>query len=131
MSTRRSFIRSTSLFSAGILAAPSMRSLFAKKRDIGLQLYTVRDAMAKDPAGSLAKVAQIGYTTVEGTYAPGDEKFYNMDARAFADLLKATQTTGTQIEEAPETDMLSRLFHRRRRKTVHNRVNPSCRTCLS
>jgi sugar phosphate isomerase/epimerase len=88
MLTRRSFLRSTSAFSAGILAAPSMPSLFKNKWDIGLQLYTVRDAMAKDPASTLARVAQIGYNTVEGTYAPGDEKFYNMEATAFARLLK-------------------------------------------
>jgi sugar phosphate isomerase/epimerase len=88
MPTRRSFLKSTSLFSAGILAAPSMPVLFKKKWDIGLQLYTVRDAMAKDPSATLARVAQIGFNTVEGTYAPGDEKFYNMDAKAFADALK-------------------------------------------
>ncbi len=88
MHTRRSFIKSTSLFSAGILAAPAVPFLFKKKWDLGLQLYTVRDAMAKDPAGTLARVAQIGYNSVEGTYAPGDEKFYNMDVKAFAALLK-------------------------------------------
>lgn len=88
MPTRRSFFKSTSLLSAGILGVPSMHSLFKKKWDIGLQLYTVRDAMAKDPAATLARVAKIGYNTVEGTYAPGDEKFYNMDAKGFADLLK-------------------------------------------
>jgi sugar phosphate isomerase/epimerase len=32
---------------------------------IGLQLYTVRDAMKSDVAGTLAKVAQIGYREVE------------------------------------------------------------------
>ncbi|HJU64811.1 MAG TPA: hypothetical protein VJ596_04005, partial [Gemmatimonadaceae bacterium] len=32
---------------------------------IGLQLYTVRDAMARDFEGTLARVAQIGYREVE------------------------------------------------------------------
>ncbi len=37
----------------------------------------------------LARVAQIGYNSVEGNFhAPGDEKFYNMDVKAFAALLK-------------------------------------------
>jgi sugar phosphate isomerase/epimerase len=89
MHTRRSFLKSTSLASAGLLAAPSISSLLNHNgRDIGLQLYTVRDFMDKDPAATLAKVAQIGYNTVEGTYAPGAEKFYGMDIAAFAALLK-------------------------------------------
>jgi sugar phosphate isomerase/epimerase len=89
MHSRRSFLKTSSLASAGLLAAPSFGSLLDyKKWDIGLQLYTVRDAMDKDPAGTLAKVAQIGYNMVEGTYAPGAEKFYGMDTGAFAALLK-------------------------------------------
>src|ERR671929_959096 len=32
---------------------------------IGLQLYTVRDAMKKDMEGTIAKVAQTGYKEVE------------------------------------------------------------------
>ncbi|HMH21069.1 MAG TPA: sugar phosphate isomerase/epimerase [Puia sp.] len=89
MQTRRSFIRSGSLFSAGILANPSFGSLFDyKKPTIGLQLYTVRDAMKADPAGTLAKVAQIGYNSVEGATYTGTEKFYGMDPKSFAALLK-------------------------------------------
>jgi sugar phosphate isomerase/epimerase len=57
--------------------------------DIGLQLYTVRDAMAADPAAALAKVASIGYTAVEGATYTGSEKFYGMDPAAFLSLLKA------------------------------------------
>jgi sugar phosphate isomerase/epimerase len=46
--------------------------------------------MAKDPAGTLAKVAQIGYNSLEGaTYNSGDEKFYGMDAKTFSGVLKA------------------------------------------
>ena len=32
---------------------------------ISLQLYTVRDAMSKDPLGTLERVAQIGYSGIE------------------------------------------------------------------
>jgi sugar phosphate isomerase/epimerase len=89
MHSRRSFIRSGSLFSAGILASPSLRSLFEyKKHTIGLQLYTVRDAMKTDPAGTLAKVAQVGYNSVEGATYTGTEKFYGMDPKSFSALLK-------------------------------------------
>ena len=55
---------------------------------IGLQLYTVRDAMQKDPAGTLAKVAKIGYNSVEGATYTGTENFYGMDAKNFCSVLK-------------------------------------------
>lgn len=85
MTTRRSFIKTSAVFSAGLLMAPN---LFAyEKKYIGLQLYTVRDAMAKDPAATLAKVAQTGYTSVEGTYS-GPGKFFSVDTKDFAGMLK-------------------------------------------
>jgi sugar phosphate isomerase/epimerase len=90
MHTRRSFLKTTTVYSAGILAAPALSSFrpFASPA-IGLQLYTVRDQMGKDPAATLAKVAAIGYNSVEGaTYNSGDEKFYGMDARTFGGVLK-------------------------------------------
>jgi len=68
-----------------MLVAPK---LFAyDKKYIGLQLYTVRDHMAKDPAGTLAKVAKIGYNSVEGATYTGDEKFYGMSPADFKKVL--------------------------------------------
>ena len=84
MTTRRSFLKTSALLSAGLLVAPN---LFAyDKKYIGLQLYTVRDAMGKDPAATLAHVAQIGYNSVEAGYADG--KFYGLEGSAFSALLK-------------------------------------------
>src|SRR5476649_2845171 len=86
MSTRRSFIKTSAVLSAGLLVAPR---LFAyDKKYIGLQLYTVRDAMQKDPTATLARVAQIGYTSVEGATYTGTEKFYGMDPVTFSKVLK-------------------------------------------
>lgn len=86
MTTRRSFLKTSALLSAGLLAAPR---LFAyDKKYIGLQLYTVRDAMQADPAAALAHVAQIGYNSVEGATYTGSELFYGMKAGDFAKLLK-------------------------------------------
>jgi sugar phosphate isomerase/epimerase len=89
MHTRRSFLKSTSLYTAGILAAPSFSSFgeYAKPA-IGLQLYTVRDAMATDPAATLARVAQIGYNSIEAATYTNTEKFYGMDPKEFKALLK-------------------------------------------
>lgn len=86
MTSRRSFLKTSAVLSAGLLAAPK---LFAyDKKHIGLQLYTVRDGMDADPAGTLAKVAKIGYNSVEGATYTGSERFYGMDPIAFSKLLK-------------------------------------------
>lgn len=86
MSSRRSFIKSTSLLSAGaFIKAPYFDK---KSKYIGLQLYTVRDAMQKDPMGTLAKVASIGYNSLEGATYTGTQKFYGMEPAVFAKVLK-------------------------------------------
>lgn len=87
MLTRRHFLKTTTVISAGFLMAPSCNKN-AKGGLIGLQLYTVRDAMQKDVAGTLARVAQIGYNSVEGATYTGSQLFYGMAPAAFASLLK-------------------------------------------
>lgn len=86
MTSRRSFLKSSAMLSAGLLMAPE---LFAahKKRYVGVQLYTVRDAMAKDPVATLAKVAKVGFNSVEGATYTGTQKFYGMDPAEFKKVL--------------------------------------------
>jgi len=87
MFSRRTFLKSTVLLSAGACVAPS--SLMAAPTSyIGLQLYTVREAMQQDPTGTLAKVAALGYNSVEGATYTGTQKFYGMEPTAFAKVLK-------------------------------------------
>jgi sugar phosphate isomerase/epimerase len=86
MTTRRAFVKSASLLSAGVLASPSLFA--ANKQYIGLQLYTVREAMQQDPVGTLAKVAQLGYNSVEGATYTGSQKFYGMEPAAFKKVLE-------------------------------------------
>lgn len=87
MISRRSFLASSALLSAGLLVSPALLAGY-NKRYIGLQLYTVREAMAQDPAGTLARLAKIGYTSVEGATYTGSQKFYGLAPQAFAALLK-------------------------------------------
>ncbi len=87
MTSRRDFLASAALLSAGLLASPSLLAA-PKKRYIGLQLYTVRAAMEKDPAATLAQLAKIGYNSVEGATYTGSQKFYGMTPKDFAALLK-------------------------------------------
>ena len=67
MLTRRNFLGS---MAGGVAAAEEIGDLRAAMRlawpgPIGLELYTVRDLFAKDPAGTLKQVAATGYKEVE------------------------------------------------------------------
>jgi sugar phosphate isomerase/epimerase len=59
MMNRRTFLAASG---AGLLMAQTSPDW---KRQIGLELYTVRDLLPKDYEGTLAKVAEIGYKEVE------------------------------------------------------------------
>lgn len=86
MTTRRSFIKSTSLLSAGFLLAPAE---FNRRQSlIGVQLYTVRELMQQNPADTLAKVAKVGFNSVEGATYTNTQKFYGIEPKAFSTLLK-------------------------------------------
>jgi sugar phosphate isomerase/epimerase len=86
MTSRRSFLKTSAMLGAGLMMSPE---LFARnKKYIGVQLYTVRDAMAKDPKATLAKVAGVGFNSVEGATYTGTQKFYGMEPAEFKQTLK-------------------------------------------
>jgi sugar phosphate isomerase/epimerase len=85
---RRKFIRNSSIAVAGAMFMPD--SIFAqnKKEKIitGLQLYSVRDDMQKDPLGTLKQLAAMGYKNVEhANYI--NRKFYGYSATEFKKIL--------------------------------------------
>jgi sugar phosphate isomerase/epimerase len=69
MSTRREVLKA--ILAAGAMPATPVRG--ATLNDIGLQLYTVRDSLTADFAGTLCEVARLGYREVEfaGILGPG------------------------------------------------------------
>jgi sugar phosphate isomerase/epimerase len=69
-------------------SAPSGRRRIPVDR-ISIQLYTVRDALTADPAGTLAALAGIGYTRVETAGTAG------LTAAAFRALLDANGIRAT------------------------------------
>ena len=91
MQNRRIFLKTSAVWSAGALISRHAltKGLFFDHKWIGLQLYTVRDAMQKDPAGTLQKVASIGYNSVEAATYTGTELYYGMDVKSFSALLKS------------------------------------------
>ncbi len=56
-----------------------------KDLPLGLQLYSVRDAMKKDPKATVAKVGAMGFTFVEAA-GFSDGKFYGMEPLVFKKL---------------------------------------------
>jgi len=98
--SRRDFVKMAAAGTAGAFLL-SNYSCSKKIPGIGLQLYTIRDAMAADPAGSLKKVAEIGYKFLEPAgYAGG--KFYGYGPVEFKklvnDLGMEVISSHTQVE---------------------------------
>jgi sugar phosphate isomerase/epimerase len=62
---RRAFIHTLGAATAGGLLAPSRRAWAERLERIGLELFAVRHAMARDPERTLAAIRAIGYTDVE------------------------------------------------------------------
>ena len=85
--SRRTFLKNSALAIAAASLLPA--ATFAeptKKRIVGIQLYSVRDDMKADPAGTLKKLAEMGYKYVEhANYI--DRKFYGYSAKDFKSLL--------------------------------------------
>ena len=85
--SRRTFIRNSALAVTAAGFLPGNIAASPTKKDIvGIQLYTVREAMAKDPSGSLKRLADMGYRNVEhANYVNG--KFYGYAPKEFKALL--------------------------------------------
>lgn len=64
--------------------APEMAS--GDLESFGIQLYTLREAMPKDPRGTLRKIADMGYTQIEG-YEGDMGIFWGMEAQEYKDYL--------------------------------------------
>ncbi len=67
MPSRRTFLTQTAAIVCGSQVTRAKDSL--TRKNLGVQLYTVRNIILKDPAGVFASIENIGYTEVEATYA--------------------------------------------------------------
>lgn len=83
--SRRSFLRN-SAFGLGALAfaSPALQALAAVKykKLVGVQLYSVRTDMQRDPQSTLNALAEMGYKYVEHANYIG-RKFYGWEAKEF------------------------------------------------
>jgi sugar phosphate isomerase/epimerase len=84
--TRRNFLKTSGL-SVAALAIGSQKLMAAyPDKYLGVQLYTVRADMDKDPSGTLGKLAEMGYKYVEHANYK-DRKFYGYAPADFKKLL--------------------------------------------
>jgi len=87
MTRRRDFLKTTAAFAAASMVFP-LTAFAPEKKVIGLQLYTVRDKIAKDLKGTLERLSKIGYNSVEAAgYNVSDSTFYGMGIQPFTSLL--------------------------------------------
>ena len=83
--SRRSFLRNSAMGLGAIaFASPAMQALAAAKykKLVGVQLYSIREDMRKDPQGTLTALAEMGYKYVEHANYIG-RKFYGWEAKEF------------------------------------------------
>jgi sugar phosphate isomerase/epimerase len=85
---RREFIQTASFAAVGLLSLPSFMAAAKGSKGLGLQLYTLRDTIGKDPKGVLKKVSEFGYKEVE-TYGYNAGKIFGMEFKQFADYVKS------------------------------------------
>ena len=87
--SRREFLKTSALGVAGFFLLSNELWAGPKKpmpRNIGVQLWSVKEDMNKDAKGTLEKVAKMGYKQVEG-FGYADGKFFGVPTNDFAKLL--------------------------------------------
>ncbi len=109
LNNRREFLKISASGTLGMMVLgqygcqPKPAPVDRKSFGIGLQLYTIRDAMTADALGSLKKVSDLGYKLVElANYSDG--KFYGFAPAEFKkivnDLGMEITSSHTQVEAA-------------------------------
>jgi len=107
METKRDFLKKLGLITVGgmiggsmspALASETKSNLFAPKKSVGLQLYSLGKELTDDLASGLKKVAQIGYSTAEAAgYREG--KIYGQEMGEFSKMAgdAGLKITGTHV----------------------------------
>jgi sugar phosphate isomerase/epimerase len=93
VTNRRIFIQQSALLTAGLMIKPNLSHSFHKQ--LGLQVYTLREQIPGNVSSVFEKVAAIGYKNIEpsGYTIPG--KFWGLDAKAFKAVLESNNLVST------------------------------------
>ena len=85
--TRRNFIRNSALAAAGATLFSSDLFAAAKQGELtGIQLYSIREDMSKNPLGTLQALSKMGYKHVEHA-SYNNRKFYGWTPAEFKKVL--------------------------------------------
>lgn len=87
---RRHFLQSITLATAGLYTNHLMADNY-KKKSLGVQLYTVRDAVSKNLEGALERLAALGFDNIELYGYNGT--FFGKSAAEFKSILAKTGIT--------------------------------------
>ncbi|TDO05519.1 sugar phosphate isomerase/epimerase family protein [Sunxiuqinia elliptica] len=108
MKSRREFLQISAAGSVGMALLGSFSACTTAPADrksygVGIQLYTIRDAMSADTPGSLKKVSDLGYKNLElAGYSNG--KFYGYTPAEFKKMVNDLDmdiiSSHTQVEAA-------------------------------
>lgn len=95
---RRNFLNlgAGALLTSLIVKSNTSFSIPKKVKDIGIQVYTLRDLIAKDLTGTLKKVADIGYQNIE-LFGYGEGKYFG---KTIAEMRKITDDLGLKVISA-------------------------------
>jgi len=90
--SRRAFIKQAGALTSAAMAMPAWQS--PRPYKMGLQLYTIRAALARDVDGTLKQIAGMGYEEVE-TYGfnPQTVGYYGLAGKDFAQRLRDYKLT--------------------------------------
>jgi len=94
-----------------------------KETKIGLQLYTVRDAMKIDLPGTLNRIASIGYNTLEAA-GYSDGKFYGLEPGEFRKIVEDNGMEVTSSHAMFEEEEAGRAIEAHKRLGVDYLVFP-------
>ena len=121
--SRRNFLKNSGLTVAGSMVLSN--KIFAEKKSgelLGIQLYSIRDDMKTDPAGTLKQLAAMGYKNVEhANYV--DRKFYGYSASEFKkvlDDLGLKMPSGHTVMSAKDWDENKKDFTDKWKQTVED-----------
>ncbi len=90
---RSDFLIRSGVFTAGAMLLPSCAFAKGATQEFGVQLYSFRDEMAKDPMGTLENIASIGIKKIESAKSKNGH-YYGLTP---AEMKDACRTLGMQL----------------------------------
>lgn len=95
MNKRREFLTQFGLLAGGMCILPSFTSVLNDhgKRKFGIQLYSLRDELPKGVENVIKKIANAGYSYVEGYGYSEKDGFWGLNPKTFKEMLSKYNLT--------------------------------------